>query len=459
VIKKIFTFIFISGFLFLLGTNRVYATLTGVKDTISTSRPSSSTPLAADLGASATLVTILDNGSRFIASDSAKLIGGTLEVINIASMSAADNPSAGQRKVYFSTANSNTHNKGTVIMVPVTAKHTISLSTSPLSIGGTIQVVFPVGDTSDLASPSASGFSFNDLAAANISVSGASCDSPITVDSATGKIACVLSSALSSPQNSVTLTIGANTPSLINPTKTAAAGTADAWTINVSTFDSGGVQLDLVKARVGTIDSVEAYATVDPTFSFTIQGRTTAQGVNIGNTIGCTSTDTINTGFNSTATDVNLGTLSPSTKSISSQLLTISTNSTNGYVLTATTSGHFTDPSVGYWLPDAQGIPTDNDTPGPATITAGSPAFGIHPCGTDVSATGVDWGTAGDTGAKFANPSPSYYYSLATDTSGPVVNGATGDGIVTVVYSAAVSAAVPAGYYKTTLTYVATPVF
>ena len=91
-------------------------------------------------------------------------------------------------------------------------------------------------------------------------------------------------------------------------------------------------------------------------------------------------------------------------------------------------------------------------------MTVGTTSFGIHACGSHAA---VQWGTGatgGGTGAKYANPNPTYYYTVASTSSGPIT-GTNGDGMTSVEYAAAISGAVPAGTYQTVLTYVATPVF
>lgn len=470
--RKFLLFFFVSPFLTaLVLPAKVQASLSLVKDTITSSRPSASTPLQTALSATDTQATVFDNLSRFIASDSARLMQGTPQDMIVASMSAANTPASGQRIVYFTGAIAEAHTAGSVIRTPVTAKHTISFSTTALPASGKVQITFPVGDTADQSSPSATGFSFNGLSqgggiATNIYAQG------ITVNAATGcqptastgTIECTLSSAFAG--GAVTITVGYLTPALVNPTKTAAAGTADTWAVIIKTLDNNSVLLDSVRVKIGTIDSVEVYATVDPTFSFTIAGKTTGAAVNVGNTTGCTTTETINTGISSSPTDVNLGTLTAAGVNVSSQLLTITTNGAGGYVLTATSGGHLLNPETGYWINDAQQTPTANDTPAPVEISTGTTAFGIRPCGLDVTAATWSDGdqncvTAGTPGTcQYANPSTTFYYTLAQDATGPIDNSvAAGNGLVTVEYAATISGVVPAGFYRTYLTYVATPTF
>lgn len=441
------------------------ASLNNAKDTISTSRPSAASSLVAGYTAPITQITITENGSRYIASDSAKLLGGTLEAVTIASMSAANYPSANQRVLYFTGVTAQNHGIGTTVHVPITAKHTVNFRTiGSIPLNGKIRMIFPVGEATNQAWPSATGFSFNNLAgqtgptAPNISVTGmgaAGCSS-WTVTASTGTIDCVVSAGVTGSAN-ITINIGSTTPILINPTKAAGAGTADTWGITIKTLDSGGAEIDYAKIKIATIESVEVYATVDPTLTFTIGGIVNATAVNTGNT-ACTNSEVVNTGFDSSATEVNLGVLGPSQMNISAQLMTVSTNGGGGYSLTATSSGHLIDSDIGYWIADAQGTPTNNDLPVPAYVNAGTPAFGIHACGNDVVAGTWGTGVTGGSNAKYANPSPAYYYILAADTTGPII-GASGNGMTTVEYAATISTAVPAGSYHTVLTYVATPSF
>lgn len=459
--KKIVLALLFASFLFFLKslTSSVFA-ISGAQDFISTSRPSSYTTLGVGVSLNDTQAIVVDNGSRWIASDSATIIGATTFSVTVASMSAASIPAANQRTVYFATKATGTGSTGAVIYTPITAKHTVSFRNSvSIPATGKIQIVFPigVGNTGNL--PSADAFSFNNINSNNISISGggATCSS-WTIAEASGMVQCNLSAGLTGPAT-VSITIGSSNPTFINPIKTAGAGTADTWTVKIKTLDSTSVVIEEAKVKIGTIDSVEVYATVDPTLTFTIAGLSNGAALNVGNS-GCTNTETINTGFNTSATEVNLGVLAPSIINRSGQLLSVTTNGISGYSLTSTSSGHLVDNDIGYWIADAQGTPTANDTPVPVVLTAGSTAYGIHPCGLDITSIGL-WGTGptgGGINAKYANPSSTFYYTLASDITGPIL-GPLGNGITTVEYAATVNAAVPAGNYHTAMTYVATPSF
>ena len=463
----VFLLTFLAVFLFLPRTAQA-AALSLPKDTITTSRPSAAAPLSANVAVAATSFTFDDNKSRYLASDSAKFYpdtGESLDTITVASMAGTT--------VYLAGKTTNTHHKGAAVIVPVTATHTISFTTvSSVPSNGLIKVIFPVGDTTNAASPSASGFSFNNLGSNNLTISGATCGS-WTPTASTGLVQCNLSVAITAP-TAITITVGAvgagtSGPVLINPTKTAAAGIADTWAVQIQTTESTGAIIDNSKVKIGTIESVQVYATVEPYLTFTIAGMANGIAINTGNTNGCTNTEIINTGFTSSTTEVNLGVLGAGVVNIGAQLITITTNGWGGYALTATSSGHLIDPGIGYWIADAQGTPTNNDAPAPSagTMIAGTPQFGIHPCGVDVAkATWVEGGasqtctTGSGTKCYYANPSPAYYYTLASDTTGPIGDTSlTGNGLTSIEYAAAISAVVPAGTYRTAMTYVATPTF
>lgn len=464
------------------------ASLTGAKDTITTSRPSPSTPLSANAASGAYQVSVYNNGSRFLASDSAKLIRGTTlidPVITIASQSAA------LTSVYFSDALGAAGQNGTdVLFFPVTAMHTIQFTVvNTIPTNGDIVITFPTlsaNDADNDASPSATTFQFNNLVTGtggrdNIDVYDDSTDisanvtitetepSPgnpgiisINVDSGTiaaGSVVKIYLGCTASTSASCTT----QAPRIINPTKSATAGTADIWKLNITTKDSSGIVLDDATVAIGTIETVEVRATVDASLSFSISGYANGATITSLNS-GCTSTETTNAGITPTATVVNLGTLAntptnPSTKisNIAAQLITISTNAANGYTLTATSSGKLQNYQSGFEI--------DSNTT-PQEFPSGSHFFGINACGLDVNTT--TWGSAscnsvitgGSSPCKYGWPTPTTAITLASDSTGPVGNTITaGNGLISVRYAAGVDARVPSGEYQTAITYVATPTF
>jgi len=475
----------------------VYAdTLTNAKNTLTTSRPSASSPLSANLGATDANAAVFDNGSFFLASDSAKVIRtSTLGIID--SATNVSSQSAALTTVYFGEAAGTAAQAGTdVLFVPITAMHTIQFTViQAIPVNGNIIITFPTltsGDADNDASPSATTFQFNNLVtgtggrdnidtfddssdiSANVTITetepsaGVGGSLSFNLDSGTiaaGSVVKIYLGCTSSTSSSCSTQI----PRIINPTKSAAAGTADVWKMSIQTQDDGDVDLDNATVAVGTIESVTVRATVDPTLSFTITGIPNATAVNNGNSTGCSQTETTNAGIDASATEVNLGLLANTPAAdakvgnIAAQRINISTNGANGYTLTATSSGTLINPATGFFL--------ESSTTPAAFPGDGSDWFGIHACGLDVdAATWVEGGsgTACDTEPNGSTATECFYgwptqtsaITLASDTTGPIGNSVVaGNGITSVSYAAATDALIPPGEYRTIVTYVATPAF
>lgn len=460
------------GASFVVSTQASAATLANVSDRVSTSRPSPSTPVNQTAASGVGSLTIFNNKSRFLASDSAMLInggtGGLLQNIIIASQSAD------YQTAFFTTNTTTAVNATTVLAAPITAMHTIQFQTvNAIPASGKIAITFP-GGASNIASPSATTFSFNGMTSGGglLQINGTSGGSwNVTAPTITYTLGATPISA----GTTITILVGCTaqsggsctsaSPRLINPTKTAALGTADLWTVNIATQDSSSNVIDTGKARIGTQDVVNVQATVDPSLTFTITGIPDNINLNSDGTygVGSSCSDTTNSGVASSATDVNLGFLTNGTINIAAQQLSVSTNAANGYAITATSSGKFINPATGYWI---KGLNSNtnlsaNDTPAPATFGAsGTEGFGISPCGPRVNTT--TWGTgatAFSSGAKYSNPYNtglnSFYATLASYTgTGGVSNDKTN-----LEYAASISGTTPAGVYSNYFTYIATATF
>lgn len=480
-------FFLLTGVFFVQKANA--ASLTSVSDLISTSRPSAAAPLSATNGvaAGAGQAQIFDNGSFFLASDSAVILkdaaNETSDVsLKVASMSATGVPSATNRIVYFTNTTSSAHHQGVALVTPITATHQIRFTPiSTIPSGGTIVITFP-GSGSNSASPSATGFSFNGESATPTDVicfpvgacSGGKASNQLnsfTLTTSGGPIA---------GGTAVYINIGCTTAAsgpctafqsrLINPTKTAAAGTADAWRIVIQTTDTpanGSTVLDSAILRAATVESVQVQALVEPTITFTVAGLTNSQNYNTVSGAANCGSEASNSGIDSTATFVNLGLLNNGQVNRAGQSLTVSTNGSTGYAITATTSGRFINAGNGQWLSDGNGGNglTANDVPVPLVVPAANvPFFGFSPCGTNVyNSPASIWGTIGGNtisanSAKVSNPwntgTNGYYATLASYTAGPISND-----ITVVRFAAGVSGTTPAGIYTTVVTYVATATF
>ena len=335
--------------------------------------------------------------------------------------------------------------------------HTIKFTTATvIPSGGKIIISFQ-GGANTSASPSASTFAFNGLSEPVVKVNNANCS--FTVQSPS--ITCTLSSQVLQ-NTTITIFLGCSAqtagfcniqaPTLINPTKTGVIGISDIWSVSLTTQDTTGNIIDTADTRVGIIESVQLKAVIPPSLTFTISGINNNAPINSGNTKGCTNTESTNTGLSSTATTLNLGSLSTGSINISAQLLTVTTNSQNGYVLSATSSGHLTNLSSGAWL---------SDSTTPQSMTSGTTWFGIHPCGLDTDQS--LWGsgqTGGGAGAKYSWPTKTGNITLASRSNGPISSSLIeGEGLVSVEYAATIDSSVPAGVYSSTITYSATPTF
>lgn len=464
------------------------ASLQAVSDTVTTSRPSASTPLTANAAANANMLSVTDNNSRFLASDSA-IIRRTSTGLPVSTTPFTIASQSGLLTTVYvnGTGIPAAAQAGTdVVVTPITAMHTISFrTTTVIPIGGKIIINFPVltgGASSNTASPSATTYAFNGLdgdtgtkVKYNFSTGSAACT--IAVSSPT--ITCTTTTAIVSAGTTVTFLIGCTansgascttqSPTLINPTKPTTAGTADRWYVSIKTQDNAGtpVDLDTGKAIVGSIESVLVLAQVDPTMTFTITGIGDATAVNSGNSTGCAQAETTNTGIAATTTEVNLGVVNvmPAVDiklaNITAQRINITTNATNGYSLTATSSGHLVNPENGVFF---------NDWTSDASFVASTHGFGIHPCGLDAPVAYNEGGGAHSTQCftqpagssanecQYAWPTATTAITLATRSSGPVT-GAGGAGITSIAYAAGSDANIPAGTYRTAVTYVATPTF
>jgi len=441
------------------------------------------------------LASIYNNGSFYLASDSAKTIKTATAALTDTGTIVASQ-SSGLTTVYFAeTLGVAAFNGADVLFVPITAMHKIQF-TVPTTIPNTGDIIltFPslaTGDANNEASPSASTFQLNNMdandvtlikvldddtditanttiSASNPSGAGDGPDISITID--TGSIAA--GSLVEIFIGCTTAAAGdcsVQTPTLINPTKTATAGTADVWKIGIQTRDASDVNLDNATVAVGTIDSVTVRATVDPTLSFTITGIANGAAVNTGNVTGCLQTETTNAGITSTSTEVNLGLLANTPSgtdvkvgNIAAQRINISTNAAGGYALTATSSGQLINPATGFFLESST---TPNEFP-----SSGADWFGLHVCGLDV--TTATWNSTASTACNsyvdgstdpiclYGWPSTGTPLALASDSTGPIANSlVTGNGVVSVAYAASVDAGIPPGQYRTVVTYVATPTF
>jgi len=467
-------------FVFSLNTKQTHAlSFSSSSATLTTSRPSAASPFTSLGSVNDSVLNIFNNGSRFLASDSAKVVrtAGTSNTgLNVASQSAD------LLKVFLTNGLSVLAGVGAdILVVPVTAMHQIGFTpNSPIPSGGKILITYP-GTFTNLASPSATTFSFNNLASGSVKCfPTTACSGSITISSSGIPTITLVTGAIQSAGTAITVFIGCTaitgsacttqSPTLINPTKTnSTAAGADIWRVGIASTDASNNPIDSSTIAIGTIESVTVRATIDPSLTFIISGLTDGQAVNTGNTTGCLQVETTNTGITSTATDVGLGSLasvpSAGTKlnNIAAQLLDVRTNGANGYSVTATSSGPLSNPSTGFFV---------NSSTSPLVFPATGHFFGLHPCGADTDVPRWTQGAATtlcNTYVPGANPVCKYAWPnnapmlIANRSAGPIGTGAScasaGCGLTSISYAATQDVSLPPGIYQSVITYVATPSF
>lgn len=231
------------------------------------------------------------------------------------------------------------------------------------------------------------------------------------------------------------VTGGTGNTQLINP---AAAGSYE--------IDIGGSMVDSGSTRVAIIDDVDVTANVDTTFTFTIAGVANGQSVNGSPTTTSTTT---------TATTLPFESLSANTSKVLAQDLTVTTNASNGFVVTVTQSQNLLS-STGA---DIDGFANGNynNTPiawsSPTATIANENSWGHWGLTSEDDLNSNEFGT--DLWVA-ASSTPRQVFQHPTSSNGVSDN----IGRTRVGYQAQVSALQEAGDdYSTTLTYVATPTF
>jgi len=252
-------------------------------------------------------------------------------------------------------------------------------------------------------------------------------------------------------------TNGATTPIAPAPGTSHTEATADTYTFQAKNYDVTDTVIDSSNGKIAVIESVRVTATVDPTISFTIAG--VASGANPCGTGGTNQTDVDTTTGTNAPLAVPFGTLSLNTFKDAAHLLTVSTNATNGYIVTAQENDQLgKDGGTTPFIPDGDG---DNGT-GSETVTdtwdtaTSNPGFGYTL--KSVSGATVPFTSTGATFNMRRFPS-------VADPDSPLVatimsNATTADShTANVCYRISVDATQAAGDYQNQITYTATASF
>ncbi len=259
----------------------------------------------------------------------------------------------------------------------------------------------------------------------------------ITLTSGTGVVAA---------GDTVTVLIGENATGGV-PNSQITNPSAGSYPINVTvgSADSG-------ETRVAIVDSVEVTATVDTIFTFTVTG--TPGGTDVNGIIGDT------TGGTTTATTIPFGELIGGTASTAAQRLQVTTNASNGFVVTVAVDQQLTSSN----LSDIDGFANGSYTSTPSGWTAPTGTLGLE------NEYG-HWGLSSNDTTLTAGLSDLYsggvnFVSASTTSvevfrhGGPANGSTTGTGSADVLFKIEVTNLQEAADdYTATLTYVATPVF
>lgn len=259
----------------------------------------------------------------------------------------------------------------------------------------------------------------------------------------------------------ITITIGntngSNTPIAPAPSSSHTQATADTYSFQVRNYDNVDALIDNTIGKTAVIESVRVTATVDPTISFSIAG--VASGANPCGTGATNQTDIDTTTGTNAPLAVPFGTLALNTFKDAAHLLTVSTNASNGYTVTAQENDQLgKDGGTTPYIPDTDG---DNGTADETTsdtwdTATGNPGFGYTL--KSVSGATVPFNSSG---ANFnarrfpsvADPDAPLVATVMSNTT--VANSDTAN----VCYRISVDATQAAGDYENQITYTATASF
>lgn len=221
-------------------------------------------------------------------------------------------------------------------------------------------------------------------------------------------------------------------------------GAEGSYKINVA-----GTMTDSGETQVVILNAVTVTAAVDTIFSFTVAG--TAAGVEL--TPGGDTTTGV-----AGSTTIPFGTLTALSATTTAQQLTVSTNASQGYIVTVQVDGALRS-STGSDIDELANLDVPTTWPSPSSPTPGVEStygwWGITTDDTDIDSRGADNFAPGEyIGATTSPREVMQHDGPAVPTSG------VGIGTTTIGFRVEISTLQEAGDdYSTTLTYVATPTF
>lgn len=452
----------IGAFIALLNPHELSsANLTSVKDTLQTSRLSvnarvdatgtvvGSSRVKIKTSASAPANTITTNNLK--AQDSIIIGTGTYTIVDVIDADEIDvSPvlAAGDA------------DDDDPLYLKIKPRHVVTFNTATAQANGYFRILLPADTTTpNDGNPDDEGYDFNtsvDVSATDVSgydfVTGVATVSGGTGCTSPANYHCfeVHYSGTGGVGTTITVNIGNTngTNTMIAPATGGShtEGTADTYSYLVRNYNASDTLVDSTSGQVAHIEAVRVTATVDPTINFSIAGIAS----------GATRCG-VTTDVTTTATAVPFGVMALNTFKTSAHDLTVSTNASSGYVVTASENDELgKDGATSPFIPD-----TSCDS-GPCTIsseqdwnTATNNGFGYSIQNVDALVVPFEYNTAGTFDAKpFANivdgDTPQTIFSSTT-----VANAEN----AYVCYRLSVGATQAAGDYENQITYTATGTF
>ncbi len=242
-----------------------------------------------------------------------------------------------------------------------------------------------------------------------------------------------------SPNGTTTIQIGSNASGgaeqITNHT------TAGSYELNIDAGPS-----DSGSTRIVILDDVVVTAAVDTVFDFTVSGFAAVTGINVNGTT---------TNATSTATAIPFGTLTANNIKTAAQRLNVTTNATNGFVVTVYQSGGLSSATGA----DIDSFSNGNNLNVPGAWVAPSATIGNENTYGHWGVTSSDNLNSNEFGSNLwvaASTTPRQVFSATSSADGIAAN----VGSTTVGYQVQISALQEAADdYSTTLTYIATPTF
>jgi hypothetical protein len=419
-IVKVLVVVLVTAFIGPVTKIEAVGNFTLSKDTLSNSRPSVSTTLGTAVASGNTSINLASTTGIY-PGDVLTFAQGTPENLTVATITDSTH-------IATTTAAANAHTISSAVYDKQTSTHTFTFTTRSAVASGSFLITFPGTPATGDGIPDSGQFDFNSLVLGDVSASGFT-PGTIVVTSSAATVSVPFSSSIAA-STAITITVG-STNKLLNPTKTAASGTADIWAVRVDEKDAIGT-IDTSSVDVGTIESAVVSVTVAPSLSFSIAAVASGQ----------TAFGATNTNVTTTAVSVPFGSISPATAQYAAQDLTVSTNAVSGYTITSYQDGALRKTN-GTAITTFSTTAADNNS---------NDGFGYAT--RDIS--GTDGQVAYNTSGTF--------YSKGFGTSGSPTTVMSNAGPVSasqsrIIYRVRVPATQAPGDYQNVVTYIASPVY